>query len=135
MCNACRRFPFWSLVILISGDLPSKKLHRVVTFDQTSSAHRSRLSLSFYSLKLCPQASEAICADVARSLVLEGRVTVRGLSKDRELERGKGWVILQPRFLFHDVLGGVLGVGYRGEAEKRGDGTMSAAKVCEAVIR
>lgn len=84
--------------------------------------------------KLYPSASEALCADTARSLALEGRVLVTGMIRDREWERGKGWVILAPQFLVHNVLGGVLASRAGSKAKTRGDGIVSAADVCEAVI-
>eukprot|EP00752_Nemacystus_decipiens_P009822 g8764.t2 len=86
--------------------------------------------------QLCPRASEAACADLACSLAREGRLVLKGMSRGREVERGKGWVVLHPDFFLHDIMGGVFrstisAVG----AEGRGaGGVVSAAVVCEAVI-
>lgn len=66
----------------------------------------------------------------------------KGLSREKERERGKGWVALLPSFLLHSVLGGVLGAGDRGHSREACDGeeemergaVISASGVCEAVV-
>lgn len=86
--------------------------------------------------QLCPRASEAACAHLAYSLALEGRVVLKGMSRGREVERGKGWVVLDPGFFVHDIVGGVFRSTGRGAwANGKGAaGIVSAAVVCEAVI-
>lgn len=84
--------------------------------------------------KLCPAASDAECAAVMRSLHREGRVIVKGLLAERERERGKGWVMLTPTFYAHRVVGGVLAASIERGKRGKGDGVMSAARVCDAVI-
>lgn len=86
--------------------------------------------------QLCPRASEAACADLAYSLAREGRVVLKGMSKGREVERGKGWIALHPGFFVHDIVGGVFrntGLGAGGKGWGSG-GVVSATVVCEAVI-
>lgn len=72
----------------------------------------------------------------------------KGLSRERERERGKGWVFLVPSFLLHNVLGGVFGAGDGdGDGSRSREGcdgggeeginrgaVVSASSVCEAVI-
>lgn len=61
---------------------------------------------------------------------------LKGMSRGREVERGKGWVVLHPDFFLHDIMGGI----FRGTASAVGakgqdaGGVVSAAVVCEAVI-
>lgn len=75
-----------------------------------------------------------MCADLVRSLALEGRAIWRVLYKDRERGRGKAWVTLVPAFLVHQVVGGVLGADAEDVDGGIGAGVMTAARVCEKVI-
>lgn len=85
-------------------------------------------------LQLCPAASEATCVELARSLSREGRLVSKGLSREKERERGKGWLVLRPSFFLRDVLGGVFGAGRKGRKTMDGQGVFSAVSVCKAVI-
>ena len=59
----------------------------------------------------------------------------KGLLREKERDRGKGWLVLRPSFFLHNVLGGVLGVNMVGvKATDREAGVLSAASVCDAVI-
>lgn len=42
--------------------------------------------------------------------------------------------MLAPTFFAHRVVGGVLGAWAEGGERRKGDGVMSAARVCDAVI-
>ncbi|CAN0025441.1 unnamed protein product, partial [Ectocarpus sp. 12 AP-2014] len=80
--------------------------------------------------QLCSRSSEAVCADLARSLAREGRILLRGVAGGGEVERGKGWVVLRPSFFLHHIVGGVFG-----SADARdGGGVVSAAAVCASVL-
>lgn len=67
---------------------------------------------------------------------------LKGMSRGREVERGKGWVVLHPGFFLHDMMGGIFrgtvsAGGAEGKGKGRGRGTggvVSAAVVFEAVI-
>lgn len=87
-----------------------------------------------YLLQLCPAASEAVCVELARSLSREGRLVLKGLSRKKERDRGKGWLILRPSFVLRDVLGGVIKAGRKERKTKDVQGVFSAASVCKAVI-
>lgn len=86
--------------------------------------------------QLCPRASDAACADLAYFLAREGRVVLNGMSRGREVERGKGWVALHPGSFVHDIVGGVFRSTGRGAGGKGmgAGGVVSATVVCEAVI-
>lgn len=62
------------------------------------------------------------------------------MSRGREVERGKGWVVLQPGFFLHDIMGGLfrsaaaVGAAAAAEGKGEGGGVVSAAVVCEAVL-
>lgn len=97
----------------------------------------------FRFVQLCPRASEASCADLARSLAREGRVVIKGLSKGGEIERGKAWVLLSPEFFRHNVMGGIFRAGLEGGKKREvgegagdgdGDGVVSAANISPSVI-
>lgn len=83
---------------------------------------------------MCPAASEAACVELARSLSREGRLVSKGLSREKERERGKGWLIIRPSFFLRDVLGGVIRAGRKRRKTTDMQGVFSAASVCKAVI-